>query len=547
MYAVMLIADIIGSKAMASKPGGHTEIRDLCDCTGAYLDRMLRTLAGEPSPNFRRLDPEGDNVVYRLEAETAGELANLALSSAIAAFLDGPAPTQFRYVIFHIDPVATYQPRIKAFNEVPKSPDGKNHYLAADRALVSVLSDREIFSWLRDVPTKEARIKTPGEATAAVYVDFYCPIRSEVVYPPLAFLKDSVLRGYNLLSTTVELPRMVAAPDVHVGSEFVAITDTASPPRTHELKVLTERGEVHLARGQLVQARESFRSGLEQYEALSSALGQAQMLTNLGRVDQAAGNAVAAEAYYQAALRVNIAAGLHRGEAIALTHLASLLEKTDPPRAREALLRAVKIEEALGPSLALIYAANSAGRLLRRIRELDTATAMFNMAVKAATATRHYGLACRNLGDLGTAYRDLGDIPKARAAYDESLGLAEKWGFSWAAAIVHDNLGRLEAIVGNEDLAEAHFTASLRLDRSNGDAFGMAKSYANIGVLHWLRGSTQKACDAWKASDDLFRRSIVRGGRIEAQANDFLRKLTDIRERTDRVRRRGANLNDLFF
>lgn len=538
MPRVILSLDTIGSKQFASQPGGQQALARLCDEMDAFTQQWLDRLRPTSEIRTSKLPREGDDIGYAIEGGSPVQLADTSVAAAIAAFLAGPNARRFRFTAYEVSD-ARYQPLIGAFKSISKGKPGSAHHLAFDRRLVTALSDESTVRWLAEAPTEYAALDTPGEGLVGVIVDYYCPIDLALEYAPPPYLRDSVARANARSFSPVDQAHDERARS---GAHSSGVDPRG---RDSEIDRLCELGEVQLHRKLWSDARQTFQDGLARADTLGLPIARARLLTHLGRVAAAEQRTAEALALYEQALVANVDAHSRHGEAVVHGRIADLLERSDTARAAASRLRAVEIETALGDSLSLVYAANAAGRFFRGVGNLELAAKMHLQAAVVAERIGHNGLAARNYGNHGSALRDLGLLDAATEAYRTALQLSESSRLWYGVSITLDNLGRVLAMGGDDEQAARHFQRSLELDRLKGDALGMGKSTANIGVLCWLRGDHSAAVSQWRDATRLLESALSRGGGIETEARRGLSKLGRMRKAIKTVRK--GNVGALFL
>jgi hypothetical protein len=188
-----LTADLIGSRDLASTPGGHAAIHDRCTQMRSFLDKTLNQLNYDRTVTIEIQNPLGDDIAYQLEASSPQTVADVAVATAIRAFLEDQAGRFFRYVIFSVESGKTYFPRIKVFSDLSKTNVGKRHHIAIERGVVSSIKDSDLAGWLNRAPHVATELKLKGEPWPAVYVDLYCPVGDAGAYAPAPVSKEVYL------------------------------------------------------------------------------------------------------------------------------------------------------------------------------------------------------------------------------------------------------------------------------------------------------------------------------------------------------------------
>ena len=172
MAAGYLVVDIIGSKILVDDPGGGPMLRTLREEMRRFLDSELhRPSALSVTPQ----ESQGDNIRYQVEAADFHQIADITLSTVIAAFDSGPNGKRFRYLVYSIEADTDYLPRIAAFDRISKE-DGKNYHIAIEQRVHSELTDTRIIGWLRGMPHLKTKVPFQGESSLGANVHLYCSV-----------------------------------------------------------------------------------------------------------------------------------------------------------------------------------------------------------------------------------------------------------------------------------------------------------------------------------------------------------------------------------
>jgi hypothetical protein len=177
--------DVIESRKVASEPGGHKQIRELCERMRDFVETNFHD-HGEVSVS--QGPSKGDNVIFRLEAASVEALADLSIGTAIEALKSAQDGRLFRYVIYRLEELP-YQPRIKVFEDITKTPEGKSHHIAVDRGLVASVANAAVLQWLKRASHATSEVRLQGEPIAGVYFDFYDRLRSDPYKAPTSHVR----------------------------------------------------------------------------------------------------------------------------------------------------------------------------------------------------------------------------------------------------------------------------------------------------------------------------------------------------------------------
>jgi tetratricopeptide (TPR) repeat protein len=168
---------------------------------------------------------------------------------------------------------------------------------------------------------------------------------------------------------------------------------------------------------------------------------------------------------------------------------------------------AYDIAASIGAPRAGVDAARLAGRLTRRRAEWAEAERWFNLTQDIADAAGFPDAAARALVGLGGVKKELGNLPAARARFNEALTKAEESRDSETIALVHHGLLGVEHAVGNLAASLDHGWIAIATYVSD---VGRTRCVASIGGTLMEMGDLDAAEDAWAyvavASDEFYYR-----------------------------------------
>lgn len=175
----IVLVDIIGSKKIASQPGGYGEITNLSRGMRNFLRAELERLTSDKTVTITEQDSQGDDVKYRLNGENLGNIADASIGAVIKAFSSFPDGERFRYVVYRVESEIDYQPRIKAFGEISKTDEGRKYHIAIEGGVAMALTNTGSIEWLRNAAGKRIVLQFEGESFTGTYVNLCCPITTE--------------------------------------------------------------------------------------------------------------------------------------------------------------------------------------------------------------------------------------------------------------------------------------------------------------------------------------------------------------------------------
>jgi tetratricopeptide (TPR) repeat protein len=118
----------------------------------------------------------------------------------------------------------------------------------------------------------------------------------------------------------------------------------------------------------------------------------------------------------------------------------------------------------------------------------------------------------RSVGNLGTAYRSMGQVQKAIICYGHALAIAREMENRQAEAAGLSGLGLCYATLGQTECALEHHQKSLDIDREIGSRQGEAIQLGNLGNCYADLGQTERAIEHYQKSLDIDREIGSRQG-----------------------------------
>ncbi|MHC4549421.1 MAG: CHAT domain-containing protein [Planctomycetota bacterium] len=194
-------------------------------------------------------------------------------------------------------------------------------------------------------------------------------------------------------------------------------------------------------------------------------------------------------------------------EALAASHTA--FDAKDHQSAWAALARA----EASATEFVRVSVALGRGHVLRRLRRLEESTKSFVAAADLAEQLGWLARAAEALqqGGLSACYR--ADWPRGLAIWERCLALEKLRGNAAGVAKLLANLGIVHRKLGDFPRARERFERALSAQEALGDRIGVAKTLNNLGGLHVSLGNHQQALECFersqKLAEELGNRSVV--------------------------------------
>ncbi|MGI8589001.1 MAG: tetratricopeptide repeat protein [Chloroflexia bacterium] len=119
-------------------------------------------------------------------------------------------------------------------------------------------------------------------------------------------------------------------------------------------------------------------------------------------------------------------------------------------------------------------------------------------ALAAARRLGRRGAEGSLLGNLGTAYADLGDAHRAIEYYHKALAIEREIGDRRGEGAVLGNLGNAYNHLGDASRAIEYFKQTLAIDREIGDRREEASVLGNLGNAHAVLGDAHRATEYYK-------------------------------------------------
>lgn len=205
-------------------------------------------------------------------------------------------------------------------------------------------------------------------------------------------------------------------------------------------------------------------------------------------------------------------------EALKLSEL--LRNQNEPERAREVVAQAqslVGIRENHGLCLRLLM---RSADLAKAAGELDRALSEYAAIVRFASRHREQVL-------LAEAYKDLGDLYKARYDYrrgiralDHAMTLYRELGDELELSHCHNNMGNIHWIAGDLQEAEGDYLAALDIQRRLGIRRDTASTLSNLGGVRAVQFRLEKSISLLKEAIELFR-EFGESGEVARIANNI--------------------------
>lgn len=138
----------------------------------------------------------------------------------------------------------------------------------------------------------------------------------------------------------------------------------------------------------------------------------------------------------------------------------------------------------------------------RRLAKENAGPEAIQRFTQAREVWRRLGLRQREaetLRHLGLALSASGDLPAAREAWDLALSWYRALGLSGRSVLLQD-LGKLEARLGEMETAIRHLEEARSLFEGEGDERGLVSTFSALGATLWTYGSFQRALECFETA-----------------------------------------------
>lgn len=128
-------------------------------------------------------------------------------------------------------------------------------------------------------------------------------------------------------------------------------------------------------------------------------------------------------------------------------------------------------------------------------------------------------LKCSSVGNLGTAYSEIGQTKKAIACQEQALALAQEEKDKWGEGVWLGNLGNRYAAVGETRRAIEYYEQALSIAREIGNRRGEESQLGNLGNRYAELGETHRAIEYYEQTLVIAREIGDRSGEGTALVN----------------------------
>ena len=243
-----------------------------------------------------------------------------------------------------------------------------------------------------------------------------------------------------------------------------------APPSVDHWVAWRALGNAAFLRGDLSDADEAFRRGLEVAEHLGHRRYAAGCLSNLGLVHKDIGDLDAALAFLRRAR--SVADGLDDAiRSQVLNNLATVLARRGDLGEAEGLLReSAELKRRLGDDRGLAAVLTNVANLRSRAADLDDAERLHRDALRLAEAVGDPTGVARGHTNLGDVAFARGDLEAAIASYRRSLALKRELDERRGAVLAYVQLVACHARAGDEDAARSLAEEGAAFAREAGQA-----------------------------------------------------------------------------
>ena len=272
------------------------------------------------------------------------------------------------------------------------------------------------------------------------------------------------------------------------------------------------------------------RRGAEKAEAQGARLVLAWALLQEGSALGDLGSRKEAVSVYERARQIFEASGDSSGVAKALRDTAWALLEDDPARAKKAFEQSLDVSRRMGAKPDVAAALEQFNRSLRRAGEFDTAENNLDEALAIWREIGDVRDIARNLQHRASLHSDRGDLKKAQAAHEETIGILQK---SYPTLARYPLFNMASGVLfqrGDLEGARLRFEEALALDRSTGGRRDVALDIQIIGVVLAEQGELSEARRKGEEALAICRELDDKRGMAEAQylLGDVLTKQSEL-------------------
>lgn len=224
--------------------------------------------------------------------------------------------------------------------------------------------------------------------------------------------------------------------------DFLSLETSDGPAAQALARAFNLQGNLALHRGDLVQAEELYRRGLDLRERIGDQQGSAYSWNNVGRVAFRRGDLTRAEECFQRALDVNERIGDQQASAGGWHNLgAAARDRGDLARAEECHQRCLEISDRIGDTKLQEHSWHSLGIVAHDRGDLARADDCFQRSLTISDRIGDVYTSAHTWHQLGVVARDRGDLDRADDWVDRSLTLFERLGDEHGRADCWTTLG----------------------------------------------------------------------------------------------------------
>ena len=281
---------------------------------------------------------------------------------------------------------------------------------------------------------------------------------------------DDDVRGRLLAHRAACLQRLGRYAEGDVAGRTALGLLAGAPPSVDHWVAWRALGNAAFLRGDLSDADEAFRRGLEVAEHLGHRRYAAGCLSNLGLVHKDIGDLDAALAFLRRAR--SVADGLDDAiRSQVLNNLATVLARRGDLGEAEGLLReSAELKRRLGDDRGLAAVLTNVANLRSRAADLDDAERLHRDALRLAEAVGDPTGVARGHTNLGDVAFARGDLEAAIASYRRSLALKRELDERRGAVLAYVQLVACHARAGDEDAARSLAEEGAAFAREAGQA-----------------------------------------------------------------------------
>lgn len=264
-------------------------------------------------------------------------------------------------------------------------------------------------------------------------------------------------------------------------------------------EALSNRGEVHYARGDLVTSRADFDQALKLFIEIRDRRGEARVRLFKGYINGTIGDTPKAVSEISEALNLFQVGGDKAGEGLCLTALGlAHSQSLKKELAVEMHRQAAQIFRSIGDRQSEATVLNALGQTYEFLKEYQTALQHYEKALQILSNSGFVELAAVTMFKVARTHRLIGNFDQALTHFQQSLKLSREAKKKRTEASALNELALIHAARGNRAKTVAQYHKLIRFYATGSDRRGQATALNNSGDFLLSLGETRGALRAYE-------------------------------------------------